>query len=312
VDPAVSIIVFTTLTGAGYGLLFWLGVAGALQRLPQSPVFAATSLLLALVAVSAGLLSSVFHLGRPERAWRAFSQWRSSWLSREGVASLVTYVPVALFAWGWIARGAFWPGAALATAAMAAVTVVCTAYIYRSLKPIAHWNNGWVPANYLALAGMTGVLWLAALLAAFADAPPSVLWLALAMLVIAAALKLLYWRHIDARPGRSTAESATGLGAFGRVRLFEAPHTEENFLLKEMGFAIARKHSARLRRIAFQLAFVIPALFLLIALAGGGWGRVAAAVIAAAAATLGVLIERWLFFAEAKHVVMLYYGAERV
>jgi len=189
---------------------------------------------------------------------------------------------------------------------------VCTAYIYRSLKPIAQWSNRWVPANFLALAAMTGALWLATLLAAVGAVPRGAAWLGIATVAAAAALKLGYWRHIDARPGTSTTESATGLGAFGRVRLFEAPHTEENFLLKEMGFAIARKHRDKLRRIAVQLAFVIPLLLLLVALATAGWAGRAAAFAAAPVATLGVLLERWLFFAEAKHTVTLYYGAARV
>ena len=312
--PAASIIVFTTLTGAGYGLLFWLGLFGALELLPADPVFAAASLLLAFVAVSGGLVSSAFHLGRPERAWRAFSQWRSSWLSREGVASLATYMPAAFFAWGWVVRGTTggaWAAASLLTAAAAATTVVCTAYIYRSLKPIAHWSNGWVPANFLALAAMTGALWLAALLAAFGLPAARALWLGIGLIVVAALVKLLYWRHIDRSPGDVTAERATGLGAIGRVRLFEAPHTQENFLLKEMGFAIARKHRDKLRRIALHLGFVIPLLLTLIALATGGGTHIAAAVAAAPLATLGVLLERWLFFAEAKHTVTLYYGAAR-
>lgn len=312
--PAVSIVIFTTLTGAGYGLLFWLGIAAALQRLPQDRFFAAAALGIAFIAVTIGLISSVFHLGRPERAWRAFSQWRSSWLSREGVASLATFAPALLLAGGWIGlqtTAGFWVAPALATAAMAAVTVVCTAYIYRSLTPIAYWNNGWVPANFLALAGMTGAAWLAALLAAGGYDPRAALWLTVATIIVATPLKLLYWRYIDSEPVRATAESATGLGALGQVRLFEAPHTQENYLLKEMGFAIARKHRNRLRRIAPLLAFAIPLLLVLIALADDGWQQVTAAVLAAPIATLGVLVERWLFFAEAKHAVTLYYGASR-
>ena len=204
-----------------------------------------------------------------------------------------------------------WIAPALATAAMAVVTVTCTAYIYRSLTPIAYWSNGWVPVNFLGLAGMTGATWLAALLAAGGYDPTAALWLTVATILIAAPLKLLYWRHIDRQPTRATAESATGLGAFGEVRLFEAPHTLENYLLKEMGFAIARKHRDRLRRIAPLLAFAIPLLLALMALAGDGWRQVAAAVLTAPIATLGVLVERWLFFAEAKHTVTLYYGAAR-
>src|SRR5580698_8752316 len=98
--PALSVIIFTTSSGAGYGMLFWLGVCAASNRLPTHSLFAPVSLTLALVAVTVGLLSSTLHLGHPERAWRAFSQWRSSWLSREGVVSVATYVPTGIF---WLA-----------------------------------------------------------------------------------------------------------------------------------------------------------------------------------------------------------------
>jgi DMSO reductase anchor subunit len=311
VRPASSLIVFTTLTGAGYGLLFWLGLGAGAGFLGGNRWFAGTLLGLALVAVAAGLLSSLHHLGRPERAWRALSQWRSSWLSREGVMALITFVPALAFAYGWILGDGVWVVAALCTSGCAAATVLCTAQIYRSLRPVASWNTGFVPANFLALAAMTGSVWLAALSALFRVNDLRACQLAIAATVAAAALKILYWRHIDANPGMSTPETATGLGALGRVRLFEAPHTSENYLLKEMGFAVARKHRARLRRIAFQLAFVVPLLLLLLALAYGGAVRTALALAAAPVATAGVLIERWLFFAEAKHTVTLFYGAAR-
>src|SRR5258705_3560661 len=84
--PAYSVIFFTTASGAGYGLLFWVGLLAPLGLLPASPAFGFTALALALALITAGLLSSAAHLGRPERAWRAVSQWRSSLLSRDGVA----------------------------------------------------------------------------------------------------------------------------------------------------------------------------------------------------------------------------------
>ena len=120
-------------------------------------------------------------------------------------------------------------------------------------------------------------------------------------------LKRGYWRDIDSAAGMSTPETATGLQ--GRVRFLEAPHTEENYLLHEMGFRIARKHRAKLRRIAVVLAFAVPAALVLVSLLGGVLA-IAASVLAALSATLGVLVERWLFFAEARHTVTLYYGAE--
>ena len=95
--PAPSIIFFTVASGAGYGLLFWLGVLKPLGLLPASSLFGATAAIIALALITAGLCSSLLHLGRPERAWRALSQWRSSWLSREGVAAVITFLPATVF-----------------------------------------------------------------------------------------------------------------------------------------------------------------------------------------------------------------------
>jgi sulfite dehydrogenase (quinone) subunit SoeC len=311
VHPSFSVIFFTASSGAGYGLLALLGVLVPLGIVPQDTLFAVVALGLALGAITAGLVSSTFHLGHPERAMRAFSQWRSSWLSREGVASVATYVPAGLFAIAWVFFGAVSGILGILAALGAVATVICTAMIYRSLKPIQRWHNSWVMPNYLALALMTGALWLAWLLRLFGAGIASVDWLAILAIVLAAALKLGYWRFIDTTSSASTAESATGLGALGKVRLFEAPHTSENYLLKEMGFQIARKHAAKLRRIAFLLAFALPFLLSLVPLLAGGWPATLAALIAAPLATLGVLVERWLFFAEAKHAVTLYYGTAR-
>jgi sulfite dehydrogenase (quinone) subunit SoeC len=311
VHPSSSVIFFTVSSGAGYGLLALLGVLAPLGGVPQDMLFAIIALGLALGAVTAGLVSSTFHLGHPERALRAFSQWRSSWLSREGVASVATYVPTGLFAAAWVFFGAVSGILGILAALGAVATVICTAMIYRSLKPIQRWHNSWVMPNYLALALMTGALWLAWLLRLFGAGIASVDWLAILAIVLAAALKLGYWRFIDTTSSASTAESATGLGALGKVRLFEAPHTSENYLLKEMGFQIARKHAAKLRRIAFLLAFALPFLLSLVPLLAGGWPAMFATLIAAPLATLGVLVERWLFFAEAKHAVTLYYGTAR-
>ena len=91
--PAFSVIGFTTLSGLGYGMLFVLGLTTLLGLVPTERWLGVVALALALGSITLGLLSSTLHLGHPERAWRAISQWRSSWLSREGLAALVTYVP---------------------------------------------------------------------------------------------------------------------------------------------------------------------------------------------------------------------------
>jgi DMSO reductase anchor subunit len=312
VHPAFSVIFFTTSSGAGFGLLALLGVLGPAGILPRDPLFGLAALALALGGAGSGLLASMLHLGRPERAWRAFSQWRSSWLSREGVLSVATFLPAGLFAIGWVffgTPGGLWGVFGVLAALGAVASIYCTAMIYRSLRTIQRWANDWVPPNYFALAFMTGALWLDFLLAAFGALTPAILWPSAILVLLAGALKLGYWRYIDGSRSASTAESATGLGAFGKVRLFEAPHTEDNYLLKEMGYRIARKHAARLRLIAGAAAFAAPLALTLLLLAATGAAAIALTFLAAASATLGVLVERWLFFAEAKHTVTLYYGA---
>lgn len=305
--PSLSVIFFTTASGAGYGLLALLGVLAPFGMVPADPLFGFVALALALGAITLGLLSSALHLGQPGRAWRAFSQWRSSWLSREGVAAVATYLPAGLFGIAWVFLGTASKAAGLLAALGAVATVFCTSMIYRSLKPVPRWHNRWVVPNYLSLALMSGILWLALVLQIFGPRP-ELTKLVPIVIALAAVLKLGYWRFIDNAPATSTAGSATGLGAIGTVRLFEAPHTSDNYLLKEMGFSIARKHAAKLRRIAIVLGFGLPFLLSLVPFVATGWPATAAAFAAAVLGTVGVFVERWLFFAEAQHAVTLYYG----
>lgn len=308
--PAFSIIFFTTASGAGYGIVAAAGLLALFGLLPEDPWLGGAAIVVAAALIAAGLVSSVFHLGRPERAWRALSQWRSSWLSREGVAAILSFGPILLFAALWVFGGpkAWLAVAGLLAIAAAAVTVGCTAMIYASLKPIRRWHNRLVLPNYLALSLMTGALWLAALARLLGH--EVTLLAALTPLFIAAGwlLKEAYWRFADLHPMAATIESATGLGRHGKVRAFEAPHTEENYLLKEMGFRIGRKHAEKLRLIARVLGFGAPLVLALLALLSSGAASAMTLLIAAISASVGILVERWLFFAEAKHTVALYYG----
>ncbi|MEM7222390.1 MAG: DmsC/YnfH family molybdoenzyme membrane anchor subunit [Pseudomonadota bacterium] len=310
--PASSIIFFTTSAGAGYGLLFLIGLAAPVGLIPDGRWLGFVTLGLALGLAVAGLVSSTFHLGHPERAWRAMSQWRSSWLSREGVAALVTFAPAGLFAIGWVfleATGGVWGLFGLLAAAGAVVTVGCTAMIYASLKTIRQWHNPFVLPLYLAFALMSGALWLNVLLHFFGAQG---LWsdlLALVSPILAWGLKMAYWRDVDGATGASTPETATGLGAIGQVRLLEPPHTDQNYLMREMGFTIARKHAEKLRRIALFLGLGCCVVLAAVALFTSGVISGIAVFLAAVAGSLSILLERWLFFAEATHTVMLYYGA---
>jgi DMSO reductase anchor subunit len=311
--PTLSIIFFTTASGAGFALLLLLGLGVPLGLLPADPWFGFAGLAISFVLAAGGLVSSVFHLGRPERAWRAFSQWRSSWLSREGVMAVATFVPAAIFAIGWLFFGAvsgFIGLCGILAAALAAATIYCTGMIYASLKPIHQWHNRWVVPNYLALGLMSGFLLLDLIVRAWASRPTGTAILTLLAVALAWWLKETYWRFIDTTSASSTVASATALGRRGRVRMLEPPHTEENYLLKEMGYRIARKHRVRLRIIARVAAFGLPALLTLVALFASGGTAAIAAALAVLSAALGLVIERWLFFAEAKHTVTLYYGAE--
>ena len=313
--PALSVIVFTVASGAGYGLLVWLAVFSAAGWLPADPALGVAGLGAAPGLITVGLLSSTLHLGHPERAWRALSQWRSSWLSREGLAAMATYVPALLFAMGWVLLGdveRFFRVMAVAAAFLALVTVACTGMIYASLVTIRQWHNTWVVPGYLALALLTGALWLAVLAAAFGLFRPEMAEFAVLQVAIAGYVKLRYWREIDGGSSATTAETATGLGHLGKVRLLDGPATSETYVMREMGYRIARKHASRLRRIAGIALLAVPATVLVAAVLMAGSQPVALVLtlVAAVSGSFGVLVERWLFFAEAKHVSALYYGAD--
>lgn len=327
--PALSVIFFTTLSGAGYGLLAWLGVllASTGRNLPASlPSAAATPrwmvLLLVLLLVggvltSVGLLLSMLHLGKPKRAWRAFSQWRTSWLSREGVMAMLTFVPLALLlalvAVGFVdgsynpLRFATWaPVLGVAMTVFALVTVACTGMIYASLKPIPAWRHRLVVPVYLLFALLSGGLLLVAMVMAVGyGSGNAVAALVAATAIVLAAIKLKYWRDIDTAGLPATRGDAVGLP--GRtVDVFERPHTEANYLTREMAFVVARKHAKRLRWLALVLFGLLPALCMAAVLLAHGGAPVWFAIAAVTALT-GAFVERWLFFAEAKHMVTLYY-----
>ena len=323
--PAYSIIFFTVASGTGYGMLYGLGLGAAtglfsVMIFSDGPAFA-TALLFSLALVSAGLLSSAFHLGRPERALRAFTQWRTSWLSREAWFAALTYVPAVGLGIGWWRGepdGWRWWGVLLAVGSIA--TVYSTAMIYRSLAAVPSWSNHWVPFSYLALAGANGALWLAFISAGFGHtaATPTLALTANLALALAAAGKWRYWRAVRGSPGESTIGSATGLDRLGsgaRVHALDPPHTEPNWLQREMGYRVARRHAERLRGLVWVLAFLVPSGLCVVGWFGDVPGSAVVSIglgIAAASASAGILVERWLFFAEAEHKMALYYGKQRV
>jgi len=310
--PAFSVIFFTTASGAGYGMLMILAMLASWQIVPLDRTLGIVGLGLAFVLVTAGLLSSTFHLGHPERAWRALTQWRSSWLSREGVLSILTYIPWVGLAYVWVVTGNIEGGGNLfagAAAALALATVFSTAMIYRSLKTVHQWSNQWTVPVYIVAALASGAVWVAALLSVTVGVEKTYLAFAVVCLLVAWRVKRMYWRFIDTTQHPSTPKTATGLKG-ETIRMLEGPHTEENYLQREMGFKIARKHAAKLRRIVHLGGFLLPILLLVVAYLLQGTPVIIACFAAAVSMSVGIVVERWLFFAEARHVVTLYYGAK--
>lgn len=310
--PAYSVIVFTTTSGAGYGLLFWMSLMYTFGALPGGRLLTLAVLILAMALITIGLLFSALHLGRPERALGAFSQWRSSWLAREGVAAVATYVPAGLLGLSLLfnIHSDVFHFVALLAAVGAVVTVYCTGMIYGSLRTIRQWNNPLVPVFYLAASAASGSVLYGLIYSLFGHTTALVELLIVALVALAAVIKVTYWRQCDADKGQYTAEMATGLGHMGRVRPLEPPHTRPNFVMREMGYQVGRKHADKLRRLVLICLFAVPILAVLLA-AVSGLAVFFLFLVAAVSMTAGLAMERWLFFAEAEHVSMLFYGADR-
>ncbi|MDP3584604.1 MAG: DmsC/YnfH family molybdoenzyme membrane anchor subunit [Thiobacillus sp.] len=309
--PAFSVIFFTVASGAGFGLISLLFIADFFKLgggFNQDQLVAGGLMAMALVVF--GLLSSTFHLANPKNAWRAFSRFRTSWLSREGVFAVV-FMPLALIylvsiifdapQWLRVSSG-------FLTAVMAWITVFSTGMIYACLKTIRQWNTPLVPANYLALGYASGsLLLLLGAVVAGLDTTPYIAMSALIM-AIAAVLKAIYYFWIRS-PGLSpTINTATGLTR-AKVKLLDTGHTHGTFLTQEFGFQIARQQASLLKIVVFVLGFIVPGLMLV-------WvfnqeSVQTAAIVAVLAGIVGAAVERWLFFAEARHVVNLYHGAQR-
>ena len=286
--PAPSVIIFTTLSGLGFGLLFWLG----LGLPPVTGWVAFVFFAIAYALAVGGLLASTFHLGHPERALKAFTQWRTSWLSREAWTSVAALIAMALYGAGLVFFGTQWAVLGWLGAALSLLTVYSTSMIYGQLKTVPRWKTPLTPALLLAISLAGGALLAGQITAA------------LILLPIAAVLQVLWWVRGDSalRDSGTTMESATGLGHIGRVRAFEPPHTGTNYLLREFVHVVGRKHAIKLRVIALALGYALPVLLLLLP-----FGHLIA-VLAILAHLAGIAASRWLFFAEAEHVVGLYYG----
>lgn len=287
--PAPSVIIFTVLTGLGFGLFFLLGLG-----IPKVVgINAFYYYFIAYLLSVGGLIASTFHLGNPKNAYKSFSQWKTSWLSREGWLAVATLLLFAIVAIASIFFETHLPILACFSAGIALLTIFSTSMIYAQLKTIPRWNHYLVPIYFLALSTAGGTL-----LAGQSS-------IASVLLVLTLLLQIALWVIGDrqfAEKG-STMETATGLGRIGKVRLFEPPHTGNNYLLNEMVYVVGRKHAHKIRMLTVLFLSLIPCVILLLLPAG-----ILTTTIATIFHLIGAFMSRWLFFAQAEHVVGLYYG----
>jgi DMSO reductase anchor subunit len=277
-SPAWSVILFTTLAGAGQGLFL------AVFALGGPPAFHFTAMLVVLALTGAGLLASFFHLGRPERAWRAALMWRTSWLSREVIVLPLFMALVAAYAFtgsllvGWLA-------------AVACVALfICTGMIYACLKFLQEWHSPLTVLNFILL-GMASGLTLAAAFAPGRYTEPAIA----ATLLAAAGRGSSLRRNARLKP-RSTLQSAIGVK---HPRIAQKAQGAMGGSFNTREFFHGRTPCA-LRNVKWLFllgAFALPAALLASGL------PVAAFIVQYA----GLLAERWFFFAQANHPQNLYY-----
>ncbi len=309
--PAFSVLFFTVTSGIGYGLLIWL----VLTHLMTSGDFGITHFMIVgfigLTLATLGLLSSTLHLANPKNAWRAFSRFRTSWLSREGVFALVFYPVFLAYALSvYLNNGdatIIVKALGIVSISIALATLICTGMIYASLKPIRQWHNPLVTPLYLSFGLVSGALAYSMLHLALTGSlswPVSQAFLVL--IVISFIAKMLYFNSIG-KPDGSTISTATGFSQ-AQVRLLDAGHNADTFLTKEFVFDAGAIKLLRLRWLMVVLAFIAPILLML---AAHKLNIAPLAYLAMACLCVGLFIERWLFFAEARHVVRLYHGDQQ-
>jgi sulfite dehydrogenase (quinone) subunit SoeC len=303
VKPALSVIFFTVFSGAGLGLAIWTLIASTMQhhiRMDLATFYKAIAIAVVLTAL--GLISSTLHLANRKNAVYALTQWKTSWLSREGVFALLFFPLIAMHLaaihFGYTALAPF---TMLKTIACALAILYCTGMIYACLKTVPRWNTWMTPAKYVVFGLMSGaVLFTSALSLRPVEIGP--LGKPMMALFFLAAGFVLYLAYLLRHPRTHTIESALGVTR-GQVRMLDVGHSHGTFLTNEFGFRLARDKAQLLRWLAILWAFVMP--FILLAWTYWYW-------VASVFCIAGLLVERWLFFAEAEHVVRLYHGQQRV
>jgi len=305
--PPYSMIFFTTLAGAAQGLflaLFAADVAVATGALDLSAYPFMVGAAMVLVLSAAGLVAAVFHLGRPLRAWRSMAMWRTSWLSREVI--LLPIFMATVFAWG-LAHALQWPtwGLGLLGAVLALGLYLCTGMIYAAVHAIRQWAHPVTPLNYLVLGLASGFV-LAAALAAWAAPELLKVYVQAALLTTllgAATRGWALWRNLSLVP-KTTLQTAIGV-RHPKIQQKSQGLMGGSFNTREFFHGRTPQAVRSIRWAAGLLGFVVPVALLLLAAASASplvW-----LVLAFLLQYVGLLAERWSFFAEGQHTQNLYY-----
>ena len=288
--PAPSIILFTVLSGFGFGLI---SIVGLLQFLSQiSVVNIIIFSLIGLFFSTVGLISSFFHLANKKNAIKSMSQWQTSWLSREAISSIFC-LSIVVGNIGWVfVQNRYINEVGIVLFLLSLFTIFTTSMIYAQLKTVPSWNNILTPALFIFAALAGGSI----LLMDYAS---------LVLLLIFGVFQVLFWYIADQSFIYKETSVGTALG-FSKnedIRAFDVAHTNRNYLLNEMVYKVARKHAIKIRYISFFSAFVFPMSLTLIFP-----GNFSVSVLIIASHLVGIYFSRWLFFAEAKHSVGFYYN----
>ncbi|RVU84579.1 DMSO reductase [Leucothrix sargassi] len=312
-QPAFSVIAFTVCSGAGFGLYMLLAMAHVLGFMPLDRGTVLAGVLLAMFLIVTGLMSSTLHLANPKNAWRTFFRFRTSWLSREGVFAVLFFPFAGLYLIGvYFADmktgevGFFTKLMGLFGVMLAFATLFSQGMIYGCLKTIKQWHTPLTPTNYLLLALMSGSLLFNALLLVNGQALGVMSGISMGLVVISGISKAAYYHKIRA-PSESNINTATGF-LDKPVRLLDVGHTAATFLTDEFGYKTAAGRLKLLKVVVFVCGFIVPFLLTVILASTGATGLFGVWVFLLS--MLGITAERWLFFAEANHVVNFYHGAQ--
>jgi len=305
--PTVSAIFFTTASGAGYGLIALMAIFQASGVLPTDPKLGLVGFAIAFALITVGLVAPVLRPGRLTQAWSMAGQWHVSWQGRAIAFALLTYPPAGAYATGWYFgdwRPDYLTAIGMVATMLCMQTVYCTAMIYTSRKTIRAWSNAWVLPGYFGLSILTGALILHALTAAFGYFDAAYFWVNTLAIIFAGFVKMRYWQLIDRDlpldPSETTTEPGAPADALDPADTADPAPTPQNYLLAGRHNIFARAYADKLRQLAIAAAFMVPILLITLANISPAASATVLTIMAAIMAIFGVLIERWLFFAEAQ------------